>query len=443
MSYVIGVLIIVFGLMVSIALHEIGHMVPAKKFGVRVPQYMVGFGPTLWSFTRGETEYGIKAIPLGGYVRLVGMYPPLDESKQVKTGRLRRGFFAEAISGARDASNEEVRPGEEHRAFYNLSMGKKIIVMFGGPFMNLVIAFFLMAVVAVGFGAMTPTTTLASVSQCVLPADAPAGATCGPETPVAPAAAAGLQPGDTITSWDGTKITDWDQLSELIGQTGGATVAVELMRDGKQILTDLTPVVAQRPVVDKAGQVVLDPKGDMVLADRGFAGIGPVQELRPQSIAVVPGQIANQLKSVAKIIVTLPERLVDISQAAFGTEARDPNSVVGVVGIGRFAGELVSADIPGYTNKLVAADMLSMLAGLNIALFAFNMVPLLPLDGGHIAGALHEGARRRIATLRGKRDPGPADTARMVPLAYIVFVFLAGMSLLLIYADIVKPIKIM
>src|SRR5690554_1821523 len=133
-------------------------MVPAKRFGVRVSQYMVGFGPTLWSFTRGETEYGIKAIPLGGYVRLVGMYPPGKEGATTKAG-----FFAQAISGAREASTEEIRPGEEHRAFYNLSMGKKIIVMFGGPFMNLVIAFFLMAVVAVGFGAMTPTTTLGSV----------------------------------------------------------------------------------------------------------------------------------------------------------------------------------------------------------------------------------------------------------------------------------------
>ncbi|XBH22499.1 site-2 protease family protein [Jonesiaceae bacterium BS-20] len=436
MSYLLGVAIIVLGLLISIGLHEIGHMLPAKKFGVRVPQYMVGFGPTLWSFTRGETEYGIKAIPLGGYVRLVGMYPPGKEGATIKAG-----FFAQAISGAREASTEEIRPGEEHRAFYNLSMGKKIIVMFGGPFMNLVIAFFLMAVVAVGFGAMTPTTTLGSVSECVIPADAPADASCSDETPAAPGAAANLLPGDTITEWDGQAITDWDQLSALISATGGRTVAVTYLRDGQSQTGEITPVVAQRPVFDELGQPVLDADGKQAYKDKGFVGISPTQELQRQSITVVPDQIGYQLKAVSKIILTLPQRLVDISQAAFGSEERDPNSVVGVVGIGRFAGELASADIAGYTPKLIAADLTSMLAGLNIALFAFNMIPLLPLDGGHIAGAVYEGTRRGVAKLRGKRDPGPADTARMVPVAYVVFALLAGMSLLLIYADIVKPIQ--
>lgn len=436
MSYLLGVGIIVLGLVVSIGLHELGHMVPAKIFGVRVPQYMVGFGPTLWSFTRGETEYGIKAIPLGGYVRLVGMYPPGSEKAQAKTG-----FFSQAIAGAREASTEEIRPGEEHRAFYNLSMGKKIIVMFGGPFMNLVIAFFLMSVVAVGFGIMTPTTTVGTVSACVLPADAPVDATCEADSQAAPGAAAGLEPGDTVTSWDGQKITDWDQLSALIAATGGRSVAVNYNRDGQEQSTMVTPVVAARPVFDDKDQPVLDKDGTQVYSDRGFVGVSPIQEMTPQSIAVVPGQIGNQLKTVGQVILTLPQRLVAIGQAAFGSQERDPNSVVGVVGIGRFAGELASADIVGYTPKLVAADLTSMLAGLNIALFAFNMVPLLPLDGGHIAGALYEGTRRKFAQLRGQKDPGPADTARMVPVAYLVFALFAAMSLLLIYADIVKPIK--
>lgn len=198
MSYLVGVLVILAGLLVSIALHEVGHMVPAKRFGVRVSQYMVGFGPTLWSRTRGETEYGLKAIPLGGYVRLVGMYPPGDPRAERKTGRI-----AELVQSARDASAEEIVPGEEHRAFYNLSAPKKLVVMLGGPFMNLVIAAVLFTVVVVGFGAFGPTTTLASVSQCVLPVGAPADAECTEGSELAPAAAAGLLPGDTIVEFGG------------------------------------------------------------------------------------------------------------------------------------------------------------------------------------------------------------------------------------------------
>jgi RIP metalloprotease RseP len=165
MAYLVGVLIIFVGVLLSIGLHELGHLVPAKKFGVRVPQYMVGFGPTLWSFKRGETEYGIKAIPLGGYVRLVGMYAPGDPRRDQRKGRL-----AEFVQSARDASAEEILPGEEHRAFYNLSTPKKLVVMFGGPFVNLVIAFVLFVAIFTTFGIQQPTSTLGSVSQCVLPA---------------------------------------------------------------------------------------------------------------------------------------------------------------------------------------------------------------------------------------------------------------------------------
>src|SRR5690554_5621779 len=143
MLFAVGIAVFVVGLLVSIALHEVGHMVPAKRFGVRVSQYMVGFGPTLWSRTRGETEYGLKAIPLGGYVRLVGMLPPAD----VVGARPRAGRVAELVQAAREQSAEEIRPGEEHRAFYRLSAPRKVVVMLGGPVMNLLLAVVLMAVV--------------------------------------------------------------------------------------------------------------------------------------------------------------------------------------------------------------------------------------------------------------------------------------------------------
>ena len=179
MAYLVGVLIVVVVLLLSIGLHEVGHMVPAKRFGVRVSQYMVGFGPTLWSRTKGETEYGLKAIPLGGYVRLVGMYAPDDAVGNPPanswSGRLARD--------ARQASAEEIRPGEDARAFYHLSTPKKLVVMLGGPVMNLVIAFVLLAIVLVGFGAARHEHhALESVSQCVIPASAAQDRGCQPPT---------------------------------------------------------------------------------------------------------------------------------------------------------------------------------------------------------------------------------------------------------------------
>ena len=438
MAYLVGVLVMVVGVLVSIGLHEVGHMVPAKRFGVRVSQYMVGFGPTLWSTTRGETEYGLKAVPLGGYVRLVGMYPPGDPRRAAKKGRI-----AELIQSARDASADEIHPGEEHRAFYNLSAPKKLVVMLGGPVMNLVIAVVLMAAVVVGFGSLQPTTTLETVAQCVLPLDAPADATCEDSDVAAPAAAAGLRPGDTIVEFGGDDITGWDQLAGLIAQTGGERSSIVVERDGQRVESEITPVVTDRPTYDDEGELQVDAAGEPVTEPAGFLGIGPTQELEGQSIALVPGMVGERLSQTASVMLTLPQRLVDVAQAAFGDAERDENSVIGVVGIGRFAGEITSSDVDGYGADLMAADLLMMIAGLNIALFAFNLIPLLPLDGGHVVGALYEGARRQVARARGRERPLPADTARMMPLAYGVFVVLAAMGVLLVYADIVKPVRLM
>lgn len=436
MSYLVGILIIFVGLLLSIGLHELGHLVPAKKFGVRVPQYMVGFGPTLWSFTRGETEYGIKAIPLGGYVRLVGMYAPADPRKEQKPGR-----FAELISSARDASNEEILPGEEHRAFYNLSTPKKIIVMFGGPVVNLLIAFVLFIAIFSGFGENQATTTLGTVSQCVLPADAAADATCTDDSTPAPAAQAGLEPGDTIISWNGTSIESWDQLSALIAQSGGQAVSVTYERSGETKQTTATPIVEKRPTYDEAGTAVVDDAGNPVLVEKGFMGFSASVARTPLSVGQSLEQFGSQLAGTGKVILSLPQRLVDVAQAAFGSEERDATSVVGIVGIGRFAGELTSNDEVGGVPE-VAVSLLSLVASLNLALFAFNMIPLPPLDGGHIATALYEGGRRQIAKARGKTDPGPADTAKLLPLSYAMFLAFGAMGLLLIYADLVNPIKL-
>lgn len=438
MAYLVGVLIVVVVLLGSIALHEVGHMVPAKRFGVRVSHYMVGFGPTLWSRTKGETEYGLKAIPLGGYVRLVGMYPPGEAVGNPPA----RTWLGRLARDARDASAQEIRPGEDGRAFYRLSTPKKLVVMLGGPVMNLLIAVVLMGVVLVGFGIPGSSTTLSSVSQCVIPADADPDRTCEPSDPAAPGAAAGLLPGDTVVSYDGTQVTSWEQLTTLIRATGEETVPVVVERDGTSVQLEVTPVVAERPVFDDAGEVVLDEDGDPVTEPVGFLGVSPASELQRQPLLDVPAVVAERTWQTMAVVATLPARVVDLAQTTFGDEERDVNSIVGVVGIGRFAGEIASYEGDGFDASLRAASLIEMLAGLNLALFVFNLIPLPPLDGGHVAAALWEGGRRQVARLRGLPRPGPFDTAKLVPLAYTVFVLLGAVGLLLIYADIVNPITI-
>ena len=436
MDYLLGVLVLVLGLLASIALHEIGHLLPAKRFGVRVSQYMVGFGPTLWSRTRGETEYGLKAVPLGGYVRLIGMYPPADVVSQ----RPRAGRFAELIDAARAASAEEIRPGEDHRAFYRLSAPKKVVVMLGGPMMNLLIAVVLIAVVLVGFGVPGgSTTTVAQVVPCVLPVDA-AARECTADDPATPASAAGLEPGDVLLSYGGVAIETWEQAQEAIRSTPGTDIPVVVERNGAEVTLAVSPVLTERPVLDEDGAVVLDAAGEVVTEPARFLGLAPSAAIERQPWSAVPSTVGTAVWQTARIVVTLPVALVDVGRATLGLQERDASSVVGVVGIGRVAGQIAAAEGVGIGWAQRTSDLLGLLASLNIALFVFNLIPLVPLDGGHVAGALWEGARRQVARWRGLPRPAPADMARMVPLAYGVFVVFAVMGVLLIVADIAAPV---
>ncbi len=453
--YVVGIIVVLIGVALSIGLHEIGHLVPAKLFGVRVGQYMIGFGPTLFSRRKGETEYGVKAIPLGGYISMAGMYPPAKkggpsrtsgtdafaaESEYESGGRsASTGFFQTMIQDARTASEDTIQEGAEDRVFYKLPIWKRIIIMLGGPFMNLVIAVVLLAVVLSGIGLQGYGTTITSVSACALPATS-SRQTCEPGDTPAPGASAGIKPGDTLVSIAGTRITGWDQATAIIQKSANKTIPIVVLRGGKQVSLTATPIASKRYVVDAQGNVVTDASGTKLTRTVGFLGIGPgVTTIRQPLTAVLPA-LGSNIGQDFHLIANLPQRLVQVAQAAFGTQPRDPNGPVGVVGVGRLAGQIASTTGVPWAERF--SFLLSLIASLNVALFAFNLIPLLPLDGGHILGAIWEGVRRFFARLFKRKDPGPVDIAKLVPLTFAVVIVLGAMSLLLVYADIVKPITL-
>jgi membrane-associated protease RseP (regulator of RpoE activity) len=434
----------------SIGFHEAGHFFWARRFGMRVPQFMVGFGPTIWSRRRGETEFGLKAVPLGGYIRIVGMIPPAEEGESKRATRM-RSFIAEV----RGQALNDVLPTDKGRVFYAKPWWQRVIVMFAGPFHNLVLAVLFFTIVLVGFGKPETTTTIAAVPGCVIPAGAASGTAEDPcAVPItgdgklcdigstgcarperSPAEKAGLEPGDTIVAVGGEPVTretdvGWAQVQKAIRGSADTPVVLTVERDGDRRDLTVTPI---------ENTVYADAETDATISV-GYVGVSPAQTYVRQSVTEVPGFLGQMIVRSVDRLVEIPQKIPALARAAFLGEERDPNGPIGVVGVSRISGEVFAFE--DFTTTEKVSYFFQLLAGVNLVLFLFNLLPIYPLDGGHIAGALYEKARATVARLRGRPDPGPFDIARLMPVAYVVAGLFLGLSALLFIADIVNPITL-
>ncbi len=410
-------------IMASIALHEVGHLVPAKLFGVKVTQYFVGFGKTLWSRRRGETEYGFKAVPLGGYVRLVGMYPPAR--KNAKPSWLTR-----LADDARAVEYEEITPADDGRLMYQKKTWQKVVIMLGGPAMNLLLAFLIFLGINLFHGTWQATTTVAAVSDCVISAERE-DQTCTDADPVTPASEAGIEVGDTIVEFNGTAIGSWDEMSELIRANGDGEASIVVERDGERVTL---------PTVNTELNHVADTLDPSRYVEAGFLGVSPGSELVHGGPVATARQMWTLTQQSVVALASFPVRVWNVAADLVTGQPRDENSPLSIVGASRIAGEIGVSDQLGFGDKV--ATWMSLLGSVNLFVALLNLVPLLPLDGGHIAGAVYEWLKRRAARLLGRPDPGHVDTARGLPLTYLVAGFLLVGGVVLILADIISPISL-
>ena len=408
--YTLGVVIFFVAILTSIGLHELGHMIPAKKFGGKVTQYFIGFGPTVWSKRVGETEYGVKAIPLGGYVKIVGMLPPgadqladehttdADGNDVVRVRKSNTGMFTQLISDARAAEWETIRPEDSDRLFYKMPWWKKVVVMSGGPSVNILIAFglFLRRLRAVrqpqrpaGSAPWSPPSRPAW-SRPRRTAGSAVRTTRSPR-PGRPASrpATGSWPSTAPGSGTGPSS------SGLIRGNENGRAAITVRRDGRELTLTTNTLVTARPT----------SASDERLVQVGFLGVAPTYENVTGGPWYTLEQMGTMTKDSVAAMATLPVKVWHVGRAIFGLEQRALDSPVSIVGGGRLAGETVSHQGFPLVDKTVF--LLMLIAGFNLFIGLFNFVPLLPLDGGHIAGALWEArAPRRRPPARAARTRG-------------------------------------
>ena len=411
--YLLGAAGFVVALLVSVTLHEAGHFVTARHYGMKATQFFVGFGPTVWSRQRGETEYGIKAIPAGGFVKIVGM-----------------------------TSLEEVDPADEHRALWRQPARQRAVVLAAGSTVHFILAVLLVLFASFAIGKVAERSPgIGAVSACV-PTSAAAVERAalgdGPQCPAgasvpAPAQEAGLRAGDVVVSVDGVPTEGVVEFLEQVRGRADEPVQVVVDRDGTRSTIELTPVAAERrtlsttdgDAVETVGAIGVVPQ-PRVTTER----LGPVEALEQSGTTGV-----QMLEGIQR---TVTEKLPSITKVY--SEDRDREGFIGVVGAGRISGEVLASE---ETLSFKALQFVLLVAGLNLFVGLFNLLPLLPLDGGHLAVLAFEQARDKVKRMRGYTgELLRVDLTKLLPLTYAVVVLFAGFTVWLLGADIVNPIRI-
>ena len=376
----LGILAFVVALLFSVMVHEFGHYITARKYGMWVSEFFVGFGKRIWSVQRGETEFGVKAIPAGGYCKIEGMSP-----------------------------SDELPEGQEDRAFYKASSAKKLVVLGAGSFLHFVLGFVLLFTLFAGIGTNQ---VLPEIREVV---------------PNSAAQAAGILAGDEVISINGKKVTEWYKDVEVIRQSQGRELSLVLDRNGEQISVTAS---ARLTDIDGTKRYVLG-----IVNEMGLKRSGLLVSIK-NSATVTKSFLVESVKSLGK----LPEKIPALWGATVRGEERDPNGLVGVVGVARVSGEAVGSDKLTVMERL--ATFVLIVASLNIFVGVFNLLPILPLDGGHMAVAIADSIRAFFARLRGRPRPAPIDVTVLTPITMVVFVVLATLTLLLLVADVINPVTL-
>ena len=402
MMFVLGIVLFALAILISVALHECGHMWVARATGMKVRRYFVGFGPTLWSTRRGEIQYGIKGIPLGGFCDIAGMTPV-----------------------------EELAPDEQERAMYKQATWKRVATLFAGPGMNFVICLVLIYGIALVWGLPNlhpPTNAVVGETGCVAK-EVTAGKLDKCDG-LGPAAQAGIRPGDVVVKVGATPVSSFEEMAAAVRKLQG-TVPVVVQRDGTTITTYVQVQPTQRFI---AGDKGAQPQAATV----GAIGVGAPRATPTHYgvISAVPATFAfagDLTVQVGKSLVAIPTKVGALVHAIGGGQ-RDPETPMSVVGASIIGGDTVD-------HGLWVAFWF-FLAQLNLVLGAINLLPLLPFDGGHIAVAVFEKIRNMVRSARGKVAAAPVNYLRLMPATYIVLVFVVGYMLLTVTADLVNPIRL-
>lgn len=391
---IIGVLAFILALLISVMIHEFGHYITAKKYGMHVSEFFLGFGKRIWSFTKGETEFGIKAIPAGGYCRIEGM-----------------------------TATDEMPAGEESRAFFKANSGQKLVVLGAGSFLHFVLGFVILVIIFAGIGTLQPTSTISQISECVPRQNLP----CTDSDPRSPALLAGLEKSDVITALNGIPVSDWSKDVEIIRNSAGKELVIEIERNGQPQSISVVPATR---VVDGKNYGFLGIVNEFVMVrETPFASI--------KNAAIVSWDF---ISSSVKAIISLPSKIPALWGATVSGTERDPNGLVGIVGVAQVSGQAVSAE--GLSTAERVQTFLLIIASLNFFVGVFNLLPILPLDGGHMAVAIADEVRALFSRIRGRARPEGIDVNKLAPITMVVFVLLAALTILLLAADILNPVQV-